>query len=120
AVFKKYFSQTEREVCVEEDGIDSPVYYVLFSRTGNLGEVKAQRDEYYKNRQSDPTINEPCSLGENFDAVITDLERVANTHRWLHGDESIQERNKVSADVVYGTKPGFNSLMQASGRGDLE
>ena len=120
AVFKKYFPQAEREVCVEERGIDSPVYYILFSRKGNLAQVRAERDEYHKRRNVDPTVTDPCSLNENFDAAIAELERVANTHRWLHGNESLQDTDKVSADVFYGTKPGFTPLMQAAGRDNLE
>jgi len=120
ALFKKYFSQTEREVCIGEEGIDSPTYYVLFTRSGNLAEVKSMRDYFFKARQTNPEANEPCSLGAKFDAAITDLERVANTHRWLHGNESLQQPDYVSADVSYGTKPGFTALMQAAGSDNLE
>ncbi len=120
-LFEKYFPNVEREICIEEDGVDAPTYYVLFSRSGNLAQVKAQADDYYTDRQSDPTIAEPfCGLGEKFGAAITELERVSNTHRWVHGKESLQESQKVAADVFYGTKPGFTVMMQAAGEGKLE
>lgn len=116
-LFTKYFSQSEREICIDESGVDSPIYYILYSQTGNLTELKSERDELYKRRQSDSTITEPCSLGKEFDAAITQFDRVANTHRWMHGRESLQDTKKVSEDVFFGTKPGFTSLMRAAWRG---
>ena len=118
AVFSKYFPRAQEEICLDLEGIDAPIYWILFAPTGDMAKLKRESDEYFKSGQLVAT--RACSLGDRFSVAVTELERIANTHRWLHGDESLRESKKVSADVFYGTKPGFTPLMKAAGEGKLE
>ena len=117
-LFSNYFPRTQEEICVDWGGIDAPMYWILFAPTGDTAKLKRESDDYLKTGSLVPT--RPCNLGDSFTIAITELERVANTHFWLHGDESLQDSEKVSADVFFGTKSGFTPLMKAAGEGKLE
>jgi hypothetical protein len=50
-----------------------------------------------------------------------EIDRVANTHRWIHGDkDNLKQWEFVQTDVYWRTKPGMNRFMQAAGIGDLK
>jgi len=50
-----------------------------------------------------------------------EVDRVANTHRWIHGDkDDLKQWEFVASDVYRRTKPGMTPFMQAAGLGDLQ
>jgi hypothetical protein len=50
-----------------------------------------------------------------------DIDRVANTHRWIDGDkDDLKKWQFVRPDVYRRIKPGMSVFMQAAGTGDLE
>lgn len=58
----------------------------------------------------------PSALKE----VELEVDRAADTHRWIHGDQDdLKEWKFVGPDVYTRIKPGMNLLMQAAGQGDL-
>lgn len=50
-----------------------------------------------------------------------EIDRVANTHRWIHGDaDDLKKWQFVESDVYQRIKPGFTRLMQYAGEGNLK
>ena len=49
-----------------------------------------------------------------------EIDRVANTHQWIHGDDDLKNWELVGPDIYGRTKPGMNLLMQAAGKGDTK
>ena len=57
--------------------------------------------------------------------ILRDLEfevdRVINSHRWIHGaEDDLKQWEVVGSDVYTRIKPGMSRFMQAAGRGDLK
>jgi hypothetical protein len=49
-----------------------------------------------------------------------EIDRVANTHQWIHEDDDLKKWELVGPDIYGRTKPGMNLLMQAAGKGDTK
>jgi hypothetical protein len=59
----------------------------------------------------------PKALAE----IELEVDRVANTHRWIDGEaDDLKRWEFVQPDVYRRIKPGMNRLMQAAGEGDLK
>jgi hypothetical protein len=49
-----------------------------------------------------------------------EIDRVANSHRWIHGNDDLKDWQLVGPDVYGRTKPGMTLFMQAAGLGQAE
>jgi hypothetical protein len=47
-----------------------------------------------------------------------EIDRAANTHRWIHGNDDLKDWQQVEWDIYARTKPGMTEFMQAAGKGD--
>ncbi len=47
------------------------------------------------------------------------VESLADTHRWIHGDPAVEEFRSLHSDSR-GPKPGFTALMKAGASGEIE
>jgi hypothetical protein len=88
-VFAELFSGVDREICSNPRIIDAPVYYVLFSRDGNLADLKSLRDDPYKLQQTGLTRDDTCRF-DTLDNKMMELERVADIHHWIYGNPFIE------------------------------
>jgi hypothetical protein len=93
----------------------------------------ALQDDYEGNITDLPTTYTSLRLGARTKSIkdyahapkeLVELEyeidRVANTHRWIDGGkDDLKQWQTVQADVYRRIKPGMNPLMQAAGQGDL-
>jgi hypothetical protein len=66
------------------------------------------------------TIRDYAFSPDNLRVLELEIERVANTHRWIHGDDDLKIHELVQSDVYNRTKPGLNLFMQAAGKGDWD
>lgn len=66
------------------------------------------------------TIKDYAFSPESLEMLEHEIERVANTHRWIHGDDDLKSPEMVQSDVYWRTKPGLSPLMQDAGKGDTE
>ena len=88
-VFAELFPGVDREICSNPRIIDAPEYYVLFSREGNLAELKSLRDDSNKLQQSRLARAATCSF-DTLDNKMMELERVADIHHWIYGNPFIE------------------------------
>jgi hypothetical protein len=56
---------------------------------------------------------------EKLRTLELEIDRVANTHRWVHGIDDLKDWQQVLSDIYGRTKPGMTLLMQAAGKGDV-
>jgi ankyrin repeat protein len=49
-----------------------------------------------------------------------EIDRVANTHRWIHGVDDLKDWELVGTDVYERTKPGMTLAMQSAGLGHTD
>ena len=57
---------------------------------------------------------------EKLRQLEVEIDRVANTHRWIHNNDDLKVWEIVEADIYRQTKPGMNLLMEAAGKGDTK
>ena len=57
---------------------------------------------------------------EKLRQLEVEIDRVANTHRWIHNNDDLKVWEIVEADIYRRTKPGMNLLMEAAGKGDTK
>lgn len=88
-VFAELFPGVDREICSTPRLIDAPEYDVLFSREGNLAELKLLRDDPDKLQQSGLTKPAICSF-DTLDSKMMELEQVADIHHWIYGNPFIE------------------------------
>lgn len=105
-----YFAMRDSyETCVDAKGVvwqvsDLPTEYSSL----RVGERKKSIRDY------------ACAPRELMELEL-EVDRVANTHRWIDGDkDDLKQWEFVQPDVYRRIKPGMNELMQAAGEGDLQ
>jgi Domain of unknown function (DUF6438)/Ankyrin repeats (3 copies) len=64
------------------------------------------------------TIKDYAFSPDNLRTLELEIERVTNTHRWIHGADDLKLDVLVRTDIYKRTKPGLNLFMQAAGMGD--
>jgi uncharacterized protein DUF6438/ankyrin repeat protein len=57
---------------------------------------------------------------EKLHMLELEIDRVANTHRWIHGNDDLKDWEMVAPDVYRRTKPGMTLSMQAAGLGQAD
>ena len=117
-IINKYFANSPLQTCYYTEGIDAPGYYLLFTPTGDFAALRKERDEQFR-RENEMAGEMPCKLEDQAEAMA-EFERAVNSHRWLHGAESITDYGKWGDDVYFDIKPGFNKLMAAAARGEAQ
>jgi hypothetical protein len=55
---------------------------------------------------------------EKLRTLELEIDRVTNTHRWIHGSDDLKDWQQVLSDIYGRTKPGMTEFMQAAGKGD--
>jgi hypothetical protein len=57
---------------------------------------------------------------EELPTLELEIDRVTNTHRWIHGSDDLKDWQQVGSDIYGRTKPGMTEFMQAAGKGDAK
>jgi hypothetical protein len=57
---------------------------------------------------------------EQLRTLELEIDRTANTHRWIHGSDDLKDWEMVGPDVYERIKPGMTVFMQAAGLGQTD
>jgi len=108
-LFTEIFGQETTSVCRVVQGLDGQESILLFSAVGKTNDLEKLGRAAPKN----------CFVKTNVLDALSTIERNVDSHRWVHGKESIIDNAKVWEDATYFTKPGFTDLMAAVALDDV-
>jgi hypothetical protein len=66
------------------------------------------------------SIRDYAFAPEELSEMEWEVDRLVNTHQWIHGDDDLKDGVLVRSDVYTRIKPGMTLLMQAAAKGDQE
>jgi ankyrin repeat protein len=114
-LFAEVFTDRRSSICSLAQGLDGEFSALIFSADGISAE---NRKMISSARSLSEAGSKNCYVSTNVKDALATIERGANSHRWMHGLESILEDTKVWEDATYMTKPGFTELMSIAALGD--
>jgi Domain of unknown function (DUF6438) len=66
------------------------------------------------------TIKDYAFAPDDLRTLELEIERVTNTHRWIHDDDDLKLHKLVQSDIYKRIKPGLSPFIQTAGMGDQD